>query len=87
MVRSKTEEALANKRPFKLIYRMRTADGRIKWVWEHGLGVYSKKGELIGIEGFIADISARKRIEEALKRSEEVYKALVEGDLRRHLHG
>ena len=79
MVRSKTEEALANKRPFKLIYRMRTADGRIKWVWEHGLGVYSKKGELIGIEGFIADISARKRIEEALKRSEEVYKALVEG--------
>ena len=79
MVRSKTEEALANRRPFKLIYRMRAADGRIKWVWEHGLGVYSQKGELIGIEGFVADISARKRIEEALKTSEEVYKALVEG--------
>ena len=79
MVRSKTEDALANRRPFKLIYRMRAADGRIKWVWEHGLGVYSQRGELIGIEGFVADISARKRIEEALKRSEEVYKALVEG--------
>ncbi len=79
MVRSKTEDALANRRPFKLIYRMRAADGRIKWVWEHGLGVYSQKGELIGIEGFVADISARKRIEEALKTSEEVYKALVEG--------
>ena len=79
MVRSKTEEALANRRPFKLIYRIQAADGRIKWVWEHGLGVYSQRGELTGIEGFVADISARKRIEEALKRSEEVYKALVEG--------
>ena len=79
MVRSKTEDALADRRPFKLIYRIRAADGRIKWVWEHGLGVYSQEGELIGIEGFVADISARKRIEEALKTSEEVYKALVEG--------
>ena len=66
-VRSKTQDALANRRPFKLIYRIRAADGRIKWVREQGLGIYSQDGRLIGIEGFVADISGRKRIEEALK--------------------
>ncbi|MGA2403909.1 MAG: PAS domain S-box protein [Syntrophobacteraceae bacterium] len=79
MVRSKTEEAFANRRPFKLIYRIRTADGGIKWVWELGLGVYSQKGELIATEGFLVDVTGQKRIEEALKRSDEVYKALAEG--------
>ncbi len=79
MVRSKTLDALSNRRPFELIYRIRAAGDLIKWVWEHGLGIYSPKGELIGIEGFVADISYRKRIEEALKRSEEVDRALVEG--------
>ena len=78
-VRSETEDALAKRRPFKLIYRIRAADGRFKWVWEQGVGVYGQDGELIGLEGFVADISGRKRIEEALKRSEEVYKVLVEG--------
>ena len=79
MVRSKTEDALANRRPFKLIYRIQAADGRIKWVWEQGLGIYSQKGQLIALEGFVADISVRKRIEEALQMSEELYKTLMEG--------
>jgi len=79
MVRSNTEDALANGRPFKLVYRIQTVDGRIKWVWEQGLGVYSQGGQLIAREGFVADISGRKRIEEALQRSEELYKTLMEG--------
>ncbi len=79
MVRSNTEDSLANRRPFKLIYRIRAADGRIKWVWEQGLGIYSQDGRLIAREGFVADISGRKRIEEALQRSEELYKTLMEG--------
>ncbi len=79
MVRSNTEDALANRRPYKLIYRIQAADGRIKWVWEQGLGIYSQDGQLIAREGFVADISGRKRIEEALQRSEELYKTLMEG--------
>jgi len=79
MVRSLTESALAKRHPFKLIYRICTADGGVKWVWEQGLGIYSQEGELIGIEGFVVDISGRKRIEEALKRSEVLYKTLAEG--------
>ena len=78
-IRSEMETALAGRLPFRLIYRIRAADGRIKWVWEQGLGIYSQKGQLTGIEGIVADITGRKRIEEALKRSEEVYKVLAEG--------
>lgn len=79
IVMSKTMEALADRRSIRQVYRIRAADGRIKWAWEQALGIYSENGELIAIEGLVADISERKRIEEALKRSEEVYKVLVEG--------
>ncbi|HYA42919.1 MAG TPA: PAS domain S-box protein [Syntrophobacteraceae bacterium] len=78
-IRSEMEIALAGRLPFRLIYRIRAADGGIKWVWEQGLGIYSKSGQLTGIEGIVADITGRKRIEEALRRSEEVYKVLAEG--------
>ncbi|MEM5787299.1 MAG: PAS domain S-box protein, partial [Syntrophobacteraceae bacterium] len=78
-VRIETELALADKRPFRLVYRIRTAEGAIKWVWEQGLGIYSPDGSLVAIEGFITDITERKHAEEALIRSEEIYRALVEG--------
>ncbi|MFZ2448336.1 MAG: PAS domain S-box protein [Syntrophobacteraceae bacterium] len=78
-VRIETELALAQKKPFRLVYRVRKADGGIKWVWEQGRGVYSAAGQLTAIEGFITDITERKRAEEALIRSEEIYRALVEG--------
>ncbi len=70
--------ALSAKRPFRLIYRILTRGGTLKWVWEQGLGIYSKEGELEAVEGFIVDISGPKRTEEALRRSEELYKVLAE---------
>ncbi len=70
--------ALTAKEPFKLMYRIRAADGHTKWVWEQGLGIYSEDGELRAIEGFIVDISGRKRIEDALRKSEDLNRALAE---------
>lgn len=49
------QNALREHRRFELIYRIRTAGGEIKWVWEKGKGIYSADGELSGIEGFITD--------------------------------
>ena len=77
-IRVEIRNGLAAKQPFKLMYRIRAADGNIKWVWEQGLGIYSQEGELRAIEGFIVDITGRKRIEEALRRSEEVYRVFAE---------
>ncbi|BAN47178.1 LuxR C-terminal-related transcriptional regulator [Metapseudomonas resinovorans] len=45
--------ALLKREPYQLSYRIRCADGRIKDVWETGVGVYSSSGEVLGIEGAI----------------------------------
>jgi len=78
-IKTDTESALKQKIPFRLVYRIRKADGTVNWVWEQGRGIYSQLGELSSIEGFITDITERKRAEEALTKSEEIYRALVEG--------
>lgn len=62
------QQALAEKRPYQLSYRIRTASGEEKWVWEQGCGVFSVDGELQAIEGFITDISESKNAEEELLR-------------------
>jgi PAS domain S-box-containing protein len=56
--------------PFRLVYRIRTADGRTKWVWEQGIGVPSPDGAVRHLEGFITDITDRTNAEEALRESE-----------------
>jgi len=78
LVRSQVLEALPKARPFKIEYRITTATGEEKWVWEQGRGVLSPKGEIEALEGFITDISERKRAEEALKQSEERHRTLIE---------
>ncbi|MBN1235308.1 MAG: GAF domain-containing protein [Methanotrichaceae archaeon] len=64
------QEAIAEKRPFRLIYRIRSRSG-IKWVWEQGQGIFLPDGDLIALEGFINDITERKLAEEALERTQE----------------
>lgn len=57
-------EAIANKSQYILEYRIRTQDGAVKWVWEEGQGVYDESGEVEYLDGFIADVSDRKLVEE-----------------------
>ena len=45
--------ALLKREPYQLSYRIRCADGRIKDVWETGVGIYSATGEVLGVEGAI----------------------------------
>ncbi|MDH5488255.1 MAG: PAS domain S-box protein, partial [Gammaproteobacteria bacterium] len=73
----KLDEAIAQKRPFKVIYRIITAQGETKWVWEQGRGVYSPQGELLALEGFIMDINERHLAEEARQKSEARLSAIV----------
>jgi diguanylate cyclase (GGDEF)-like protein/PAS domain S-box-containing protein len=68
LVWNQVQASVREKRPFQLVYRIATAKGEQKWVWEQGRGVFSPQGELLVLEGFITDITARKRGEEIAAR-------------------
>ncbi len=53
---SEVQSALRENRRFEMNYRIVTADGAIKWVWENGKGIYSPGQELLGLEGIIINI-------------------------------
>lgn len=59
-------EAFDNRRPFKMAYRLRKADGSYSWVYDHGTPQYSLDGEFLGYLGTCMDISERKVFEEKL---------------------
>ncbi|MBZ0204205.1 MAG: GAF domain-containing protein [Ignavibacteria bacterium] len=66
-------EALSAKKSYQISYRIKTASGEIKWVWEQGRGIYADSGELTATEGFITDITEKKLFEEEiLKKNNEL---------------
>jgi PAS domain S-box-containing protein len=51
-------------------YKIITADGQEKWVWEQGIPVFNAVGELEALEGLIIDITDRKSAEAVLLESQ-----------------
>lgn len=66
---------------FDLEYRIITADGGERWFAERGCGLYSDQGKLLGFNGFVTDITERKRAEHKLQRSEHKFRQLFEASL------
>jgi PAS domain S-box-containing protein len=78
-VNTVVQEATKNCQPFQMTYRIRTKQGEEKWVWEQGQGLFDQEGLLLGLEGFITDISDRKAAEQAvIQKSQELEQALGE---------
>lgn len=57
-------EAIEQERPFELVYRIVCADGAVKWVEDRGCTVFAGEGPRRVLEGFVADVTERKRGEE-----------------------
>ncbi len=72
------QAALGKNEPFKVVYRITTAQGEEKWVWEQGRGVYSEDGDLLALEGFVTDVTGHKRAEDALRESQAHLQAIFD---------
>ncbi len=66
------QRSVSSREPFRLTYRIRTLDQTEKWVWEQGRGVFTPDGELRALEGFVTDITERKRLQEQLVQSQKM---------------
>ena len=78
----RVHEAIANgvrnRLPYEMTYRIVSASGQEKWVWEQGRAIYEPDGSAIAIEGFITDTTERIDAEHALRESEERFRAAFE---------
>ena len=72
------QAALREGLTFQFTYRITTASGATKWVWEQGRGVFSPEGTLLALEGLVTDTTERVRAERALRESEERFRATFE---------
>ncbi len=79
MVWETVQRAVWARSAFQCIYRIRTADGQIKWVFEHGCGVFAPTGELVALEGYIMDITDYKRAQSAFEEEAIRRRLLMEG--------
>jgi PAS domain S-box-containing protein len=67
---NEVQTALSKREHYSFEYSITTAIGDVKWVWERGCGIFSPDGEVQALEGFISDVSERKKADEALRNSE-----------------
>jgi len=70
------QESLETGDSFELTYRIRTKDGETRWVWERGRGVFELDGELEALEGFITNVTDRKRRKRELRASERRFESM-----------
>lgn len=69
------QQAAATRQRHQATYRIRTNAGE-KWVWELGSGVFSEQGELVAIEGFITDVTERRRADQQVEHLNAVLRAI-----------
>ena len=69
---NKWQSVLSKKDVFQGEYPIVTKNGSRRWVWEKGCGVFSDEGELLFLEGFIADVTERRKAEEELQKVEKL---------------
>lgn len=79
------KEALKNREPFTLEYRLRDRSGNLHWIQDRGRGIFNERGKLLYIDGLLLDITHQKNLEDDLKHYRQHLEELVE-ERTRHLN-
>jgi PAS domain S-box-containing protein len=73
------QSCVRQKKAFQHEYPIVVASGETDhWVWERGRGVFSETGQLLYVEGFITDITDRKRAEETLYNERLLLRTVID---------
>ena len=75
------EKNLADRQPCEYEYRIISASGAEKWVWERSHGIYDGSGNVLRIEGYIEDITERVELERELVNAAEHERNRIGRDL------
>lgn len=59
--------AVNSQQAYTVEYRIRTKSGQLKWFLEQGRGIFDEQSQVLGLEGFITDISQLKQAEAQLR--------------------
>jgi PAS domain S-box-containing protein len=65
-------EALAAGRTYEATYRIRAKDGKERWIWERGQGIFSDNGKADFLEGFITDVTEKRQLESQFLRAQRM---------------
>jgi len=77
-VKTEIESSIADRRPYTIEYRIRHADGSIRWVNDRGKAVYDEAGKPLWLDGVVVDVSRRKEMEQQIIQHTEKLEKLVE---------
>jgi PAS domain S-box-containing protein len=72
------ENALAERADYDIEYRAKRSDDSEVWLSGKGRGLYDEHGTVIGMTGFVQDISMRKNNEQTLREQAEALRTLNE---------
>lgn len=67
--------------PYDVEYRLRTGSGDYRWFRARGQAVWDEEGRPLCMAGSLQCISERKRMEETLRRSEQLLKDIIDNTL------
>ena len=72
------QKSLAEHTDYDIEYRFKRPDNSVVWVSAKGRGVYDERGEVVGMLGFVQDISTHKSNEETLREQADALRTLNE---------
>ena len=72
------QAAIAARERFRISYSVRHRDGTARQVEEYGQGIFDESGNVLAIEGLVADVTEREQADERLREAEVRYRTVVE---------